>query len=94
MFSRRDDDVVYISPEKEVNIGLWILFAGATIFLGLRLWCKFTRRTGLWYDDYILMLSWVSFSKDLQFCMTNTSLVQNDPFPDNYSSWYLWETIF
>lgn len=60
MLTPRDDDVVYISPQKEVNLGLWTLFAGAAVFLSLRLWCKWTRRTGLWYDDYILIISWVS----------------------------------
>ncbi|PVH76495.1 hypothetical protein DL98DRAFT_574387 [Cadophora sp. DSE1049] len=59
MNSPRADDVVYISPVKEVNAGLWTLFAGATVFLGLRLYCKLSRRTGLWYDDYVLILSWL-----------------------------------
>ncbi|KAI1855683.1 hypothetical protein JX265_006087 [Neoarthrinium moseri] len=55
-----DDDPVftYISPWNELNAGLWSLFAGATVFLGLRLWCKIDRRHGLWYDDYILIVSW------------------------------------
>ncbi|KAL5373774.1 hypothetical protein DPSP01_012466 [Paraphaeosphaeria sporulosa] len=48
----------YVNPEKELNAGLWSLFAGATVFLGLRLYCKITRRHGLWYDDYILILAW------------------------------------
>ncbi|CZR66573.1 related to integral membrane protein pth11 [Phialocephala subalpina] len=55
----RDDDVVYISPEKEVNAGLWTLFVGSTLFLGARVWCKYMRRTGLWYDDYTLIASWL-----------------------------------
>ncbi|KAK0101728.1 hypothetical protein ONS95_006883 [Cadophora gregata] len=59
MNSPRADDVVYISPVKEVNAGLWTLFTGATVFLGLRLYCKLSRRTGLWYDDYVLILSWL-----------------------------------
>ncbi|KAI9646227.1 hypothetical protein NHQ30_005667 [Ciborinia camelliae] len=46
----------FVSPEKEVNAGLWTLFAGSAICLGLRLWCKL-RRQGLWWDDYILILS-------------------------------------
>ncbi|KAF7879296.1 hypothetical protein EAF04_000493 [Stromatinia cepivora] len=48
----------FVSPEKEVNAGLWSLFGGATVCLGLRLYCKL-RRQGLWWDDYILILSWV-----------------------------------
>ncbi|TDZ28652.1 hypothetical protein C8034_v011840 [Colletotrichum sidae] len=55
-----DDEEVhpFINPFVELNAGLWSLFAGATIFLALRLWCKVTRRHGLWYDDYILVVSW------------------------------------
>ncbi|KAK6080682.1 hypothetical protein SCUP515_03283 [Seiridium cupressi] len=62
-FLRRDDDdddtvFTYVNPWSELNAGLWTLFAAATIFLGMRLWCKVIRRHGLWYDDYILLVSW------------------------------------
>ena len=50
----------FINPYTELNIGLWSLFAGASIFLWARLWVKITRRHGMWYDDYILIVSWVS----------------------------------
>ena len=50
----------FVTPWAELNGGLWSLFVGATIFLALRFWCKITRRHGLWYDDYILVVSWVS----------------------------------
>ena len=59
--------VQYISPQTEVNAGLWTLFAGTTMLLGLRLGVKYTRRTGLWYDDYMLTLSWVSNSERVEF---------------------------
>lgn len=52
----------YVNPEKELNAGLWSLFAGATAFLVLRIWTKITRRHGVWWDDHILLLSWVSIS--------------------------------
>lgn len=60
---RRDEDGPvhgYVSPYAELNGGLWTLFAGATVFLALRLWVKVTQRHGLWYDDHILIVSWVS----------------------------------
>lgn len=50
----------FVSPEIEVNTGLFTLLAGATVFLGFRVWCKLSRRHGLWYDDYVLIASWVS----------------------------------
>lgn len=31
------------------------------IFLGLRLYCKVIRRRGFWWDDHVLIASWVSF---------------------------------
>lgn len=67
--ARNHDDLDhgYVNPEKELNAGLWTLFAGATVFLGLRIWIKLTRRHGLWYDDYILIISWVSV---LHYCQS------------------------
>lgn len=52
----------YVNPQVELNAGLWSLFAGATVFLFLRLYCKLTRRHGLWYDDYVLIVAWVSWN--------------------------------
>lgn len=57
--SPRNPDLDYVSPEREVYIGLWCLQAGATLFLSARLWAKLTRRHGLWWDDYILITTWV-----------------------------------
>ena len=55
----RNPDLDYVNPEKEVYIGLWCLQAGATAFLAARLWMKHMRRHGIWWDDYILVISWV-----------------------------------
>lgn len=57
--SLRNPDLDYVNPEKQVYIGLWCLQAGATLFLSARLWAKLTRRHGLWWDDYILLITWV-----------------------------------
>jgi hypothetical protein len=58
----KDDEPVhtFVNPYTELNIGLWALFIGASAFLGARLWVKITRRHGMWYDDYILIVTWVS----------------------------------
>ncbi|CAI6333752.1 unnamed protein product [Periconia digitata] len=37
----------------------WVLCALAGIFLGLRLYAKCSRRHPLWWDDYILIFSWI-----------------------------------
>ncbi|KXJ86710.1 hypothetical protein Micbo1qcDRAFT_236774 [Microdochium bolleyi] len=59
--ARADDDEIhaFVSPWTELNAGLWSLFAAATLFLAVRLWIKISRRFGLWYDDYILVVSWI-----------------------------------
>ncbi|KAI0574246.1 hypothetical protein TUN199_04974 [Pyrenophora tritici-repentis] len=62
MISRRKHDKSghgYVDPSLELNLGLWSLFAGASVFLALRTWIKVTRRHGLWWDDYILLVAWV-----------------------------------
>ncbi|CAN9454907.1 unnamed protein product [Alternaria alternata] len=62
MISRRNHDDSghhYVDPSLQLNIGLWTLFAGASLFLALRIWIKITRRHGLWWDDHILLISWV-----------------------------------
>lgn len=56
---------VFVDPSLEMNLGLWLLFAGATVFLALRLYFKTTRRHQLWWDDYILLVSWVSNESSL-----------------------------
>ncbi|KAF1849484.1 uncharacterized protein K460DRAFT_376104 [Cucurbitaria berberidis CBS 394.84] len=62
MISRRANDnssPKYVDPSVQLNAGLWSLFAGATIFLALRVWIKVTRGHGLWWDDHILLVTWV-----------------------------------
>ncbi|KAF4960127.1 hypothetical protein FGADI_1145 [Fusarium gaditjirri] len=68
----QDDGPVhtFVNPYVELNAGLWSLFAGATIFLWLRLYVKITRRHGMWYDDYILLVSWIQF-----ILLANNSLI-------------------
>jgi len=65
MLSRRKHDKSghgYVDPSLQLNAGLWTLFAGASVFLAMRVWIKITRRHGLWWDDYILIATWVSAS--------------------------------
>ncbi|KAI0008735.1 hypothetical protein F4779DRAFT_618261 [Xylariaceae sp. FL0662B] len=42
------------------NAIIWVLIALATAFLGLRVFCKFKKRKGLWYDDWLLIVSWIT----------------------------------
>ncbi|KAI1499894.1 hypothetical protein F5X99DRAFT_388096 [Biscogniauxia marginata] len=45
---------------RKTNASIWALISLATIFLGLRGFCKFSRRKGLWWDDWILLPSWLA----------------------------------
>ncbi len=38
----------------------WSLTGLSGIFLGVRLACKLKTKRRLWWDDYVLALSWVS----------------------------------
>lgn len=61
-----DDVVVVIPPQAQdnygpqINLTLWSLSGVAAIWLAVRIYCKFARRRGLWWDDYFLIASWVS----------------------------------
>jgi len=44
----------------QVNFTIWLLTALSAAFLALRVYCKFLRHRGLWWDDHILIASWVS----------------------------------
>ncbi|KAL0931423.1 uncharacterized protein CTRU02_214158 [Colletotrichum truncatum] len=40
---------------------IWSLGAIAGGFMGLRLYCKFTRQRGLWWDDYYMIAAWLAY---------------------------------
>lgn len=42
-----------------LNAVLWVLVSCSGIFLVLRIYCKFLKHRGLWWDDYVLTASWV-----------------------------------
>ena len=44
----------------KLNIVIWALNGVSAVFLALRLYCKTYRGRKLWWDDYILLVSWVS----------------------------------
>ncbi|KAK3386666.1 hypothetical protein B0H63DRAFT_139492 [Podospora didyma] len=48
----------------EANIVAWTLLVFAAGFLSLRVYCKYIGHRGLWWDDYILILSWVTHLVD------------------------------
>lgn len=44
----------------QINLVIWLLTALSSAFLAMRVYCKFLRHRGLWWDDYLLIGSWVS----------------------------------
>ncbi|KAL1841238.1 hypothetical protein VTJ49DRAFT_7306 [Mycothermus thermophilus] len=61
---RRLDEQQELPPD--VNLGpylnrvIWSLAGLATLFLGLRVYCKLLRKRALWWDDYFLIASWIA----------------------------------
>ncbi|KAK3312689.1 hypothetical protein B0H66DRAFT_643870 [Apodospora peruviana] len=39
----------------------WLLTSVSGLFLALRLYCKFLKKRGLWWDDHVLIAAWASF---------------------------------
>ncbi|KAK3680778.1 hypothetical protein B0T22DRAFT_377321 [Podospora appendiculata] len=57
----------------QINFTIWLLTALSAAFLALRVYCKFLRHRGLWWDDHILILSWLSVALSNSFvsvCVT------------------------
>ncbi|KAK0744591.1 hypothetical protein B0T21DRAFT_304227 [Apiosordaria backusii] len=50
-------------PDKGPTVSrtIWAFLGFATLFLALRIYCKKWRSRGLWWDDYVLILSWLMF---------------------------------
>ncbi|KAI0174031.1 hypothetical protein BJ166DRAFT_574367 [Pestalotiopsis sp. NC0098] len=52
---------------------IWSLTGASGIILVLRVYCKFSRHRGLWWDDYILILAWVWYLSLLIVCRFRTA---------------------
>jgi hypothetical protein len=55
----------------------WWLLVFCGVFLGLRIYAKLSRKQGLWWDDHLLITSWVSREtpKHLHLILTNVPQV-------------------
>ncbi|OLN81960.1 hypothetical protein CCHL11_08634 [Colletotrichum chlorophyti] len=43
-----------------INAVIWSQVILSLVFLCLRVYCKFKKRSGLWWDDHVLIASWVT----------------------------------
>ncbi len=50
----------------KLNIAVWILTAVAAVFIALRFYCKISRSKPLWWDDYLMLASWVRWTLNLE----------------------------
>ncbi|KAF3352504.1 hypothetical protein VdG1_08955 [Verticillium dahliae VDG1] len=57
-----------------MNASLWTCVAFASIFLGLRLFAKFWKHRGLWWDDYFLIGAWAMLIVSVGINTKNVSL--------------------
>jgi hypothetical protein len=54
-----DDGLSHEDLGPQLNTVFWLLTTLASFFLALRLYCKFIRGRSLWWDDHLLIASWV-----------------------------------
>ncbi|KAE9372547.1 hypothetical protein N431DRAFT_408830 [Stipitochalara longipes BDJ] len=60
----------------------WLLVVVSCIFLCLRIYCKFVRGRGLWWDDAVLISAWVCLCVDTCFISVTTSMGFGRHFKD------------
>ncbi|KAK3693299.1 hypothetical protein B0T22DRAFT_369447 [Podospora appendiculata] len=57
-----------------MNAVIWILVAISACFLGLRVYCKFSRNKGLWWDDIFLVGAWIAITIESAVLSTATTI--------------------
>ncbi|KAK4203218.1 hypothetical protein QBC40DRAFT_29529 [Triangularia verruculosa] len=45
---------------QQINFTIWLLTSLSAAFLALRVYSKFLRHRGLWWDDHVLIASWIA----------------------------------
>ncbi|GAB1317461.1 hypothetical protein MFIFM68171_07671 [Madurella fahalii] len=72
------DTVLSLSPTidvgPQINFTIWLLTALSAAFLALRVYCKFLRHRGLWWDDHVLIASWLSLVASSAFVSQSINL--------------------
>ncbi len=62
-----------------LNLSIWVLSALATVLLGLPVWGKIRNSIGLWWDDYVLIGSWVSIADGMSSRRYGTATANLSP---------------
>ncbi|KAH8904155.1 hypothetical protein BR93DRAFT_946918 [Coniochaeta sp. PMI_546] len=58
----------------QLNAVVWLLLGFSGLFLALRLYCKFLKNRGFWWDDHVLVASWLAFVVDVICVSVSISL--------------------
>lgn len=63
--------------EPKLDVFDWVLTAIALVVVSLRVYSKFRRKAGLWWDDYVAIVSWVRSSRQnpMYLILTKADLV-------------------
>ncbi|KAI1077099.1 hypothetical protein F5B20DRAFT_593125 [Whalleya microplaca] len=57
-----------------MNAVNWALTALSGTFLALRVYCKFSRHRGLWWDDHVLIFAWITLIIAVSFISDSIAL--------------------
>jgi len=66
---------------------MWTLIGLSAAFLALRLYCKFSRHRGTWWDDYLLIGAWLCITAESS-CLTYATTLGYGKY------WYDWSPIY
>ncbi|KAK4657613.1 hypothetical protein QC762_000890 [Podospora pseudocomata] len=72
--TKRSTPQPYEDYSQVLNFVIWVLAGHATIFIFLRLWGKYYRGRRLWWDDYLLIFSWLALMLGCIFQTVDTTL--------------------
>ncbi|KAK1767458.1 hypothetical protein QBC33DRAFT_423912, partial [Phialemonium atrogriseum] len=66
----------------QINVTIWFLAALSSLFLALRIYCKALRKRGLWWDDHVLIASWLALVAQCAFVSVTIPLGLGRPIWD------------
>ncbi|KAK1833454.1 hypothetical protein QBC39DRAFT_254427 [Podospora conica] len=69
----------FVDYGPQVNFTMWLLTALAAMFLALRLYCKSLRHRGLWWDDWVLVASWLALTLSNTFVSVSITMGFGQP---------------
>ncbi|KAH6695678.1 hypothetical protein F5X68DRAFT_258234 [Plectosphaerella plurivora] len=75
-----------------MNTSLWTLVGISLLFMSLRMYAKITKHRGLWWDDWVLIVSWIGCTTSVAINSYNVSLGFGMK-PENFTNFGALETM-